>query len=262
MKKTNIFHNVKKALLAVLIAMLAVTIVTTASIGTGSEEDRVLDGASYISPNSVSDEVTVLEESSSTSSGSSNKDATGFIGEVQTETYSCNAFVNEADTTGKSVEKKQSKASTAINEEKATEKATKSTMTNESVDEDKTTAAAKKNVPFGSNRDINPDEYKKAGNEFIKSLHGVHVCPKLNKSNSCWVLTVNTFGNQNSLDDIIECVQIEYDENVKSKTIEQSDTFGMYIDYETRAREDLGSDVYYYTFYIFYLPNCCSATIR
>lgn len=114
-----------------------------------------------------------------------------------------------------------------------------------------------KNIPFGSNNDINPEEYKNKANNYLKSLSGVHVCSKLRKDNSCWVVTVNTFNNENAFDDIIECIQIEYEENVKAKVIEQSDSFGMYINYETRAREDLGPDVYYYTFHVFYMPNCC-----
>lgn len=114
-----------------------------------------------------------------------------------------------------------------------------------------------KNIPFGSNKDINPEEYKNKANNYLKSLSGVHVCSKLRKDNSCWVVTVNTFNNENAFDDIIECIQIEYEENVKAKVIEQSDSFGMYINYETRTREDLGPDVYYYTFYVFYMPNCC-----
>lgn len=81
----------------------------------------------------------------------------------------------------------------------------------------------------------------------------MEVSSALNKKNSCWTLTVNSFNNQKVLQDIKECAEIEYNECVNAGYLNRGAPIKMYVDYEAKARDDLGPGVCYYTFYIFYL---------
>ena len=131
-----------------------------------------------------------------------------------------------------------------------TEKAEKTTASNASV-----TAAAttKRQIPCGSNQDINPEQLKAEANKHLESFSNVEVSSALNKNNSCWTLTVNSFNNQKVLQDIKECAEIEYNECVNAGYLNRGAPIKMYVDYEAKARDDLGPGVCYYTFYIFYL---------
>ena len=130
------------------------------------------------------------------------------------------------------------------------EKAEKTTASNASV-----TAAAttKRQIPCGSNQDINPEQLKAEANKHLGSFSNVEVSSALNKKNSCWTLTVNSFNNQKVLQDIKECAEIEYNECVNAGYLNRGAPIKMYVDYEAKARDDLGPGVCYYTFYIFYL---------
>lgn len=138
---------------------------------------------------------------------------------------------------------------TTVKTEKS-EKAEKTTASNASV-----TAAAttKRQIPCGSNQDINSEQLKAEANKHLGSFNNVEVSSALNKNNSCWTLTVNSFNNQKVLQDIKECAEIEYNECVNAGYLNRGAPIKMYVDYEAKARDDLGPGVCYYTFYIFYL---------
>lgn len=114
-------------------------------------------------------------------------------------------------------------------------------------------ATTKRQIPCGSNQDINPMQLKASANNYLRTLEGVEVSSTLNKNNSCWTLTVNSFNNQKVLQDIKECAEIEYNECVSAGYLNRGSPIKMYIDYDVRQREDLGPGVCYYTFYIFYM---------
>lgn len=128
-----------------------------------------------------------------------------------------------------------------------TVKTEKTTASNASVT---TAATTKREIPCGSNQDINPEQLKAEANKHLGSFSNVEVSSTLNKNNSCWTLTVNSFNNQK---DIKECAEIEYNECVNAGYLNRGAPIKMYVDYEAKARDDLGSGVCYYTFYIFYL---------
>lgn len=131
-----------------------------------------------------------------------------------------------------------------------TKKTKKTTAPNGSV-----TAAAttKRQIPCGSNQDINPEQLKAEANKHLGSFSNVEVSSTLNKNNSCWTLTVNSFNNQKVLQDIKECAEIEYNECVNAGYLNRGAPIKMYVDYESKTRDDLGPGVCYYTFYILYL---------
>ena len=131
-----------------------------------------------------------------------------------------------------------------------TEKTEKTTASKASVTAAVTT---KRQIPCGSNQDINPEQLKAEANKYLGSFSNVEVSSTLNKNNSCWTLTVNSFNNQKVLQDIKECAEIEYNECVNAGYLNRGAPIKMYVDYESKARDDLGPGVCYYTFYIFYL---------
>lgn len=158
------------------------------------------------------------------------------------EKKSCPNNISKMKTTTVKTEKSEKS-------EKA-EKTEKTTASNASV-----TAAAttKRQIPCGSNQDINPEQLKAEANKHLRSFNNVEVSSALNKNNSCWTLTVNSFNNQKVLQDIKECAEIEYNECVNAGYLNRGAPIKMYVDYEAKARDDLGPGVCYYTFYIFYL---------
>lgn len=143
-----------------------------------------------------------------------------------------------------------SKMKTTTVKTEKTEKTEKTTASNASVT---TAATTKRQIPCGSNQDINPEQLKAEANKHLGSFSNVEVSSTLNKNNSCWTLTVNSFNNQKVLQDIKECAEIEYNECVNAGYLNRGAPIKMYVDYEAKARDDLGPGVCYYTFYIFYL---------
>lgn len=143
-----------------------------------------------------------------------------------------------------------SKMKTTTVKTEKTEKTEKTTASNASVT---TAATTKRQIPCGSNQDVNPEQLKAEANKHLGSFSNVEVSSTLNKNNSCWTLTVNSFNNQKVLQDIKECAEIEYNECVNAGYLNRGAPIKMYVDYEAKARDDLGPGVCYYTFYIFYL---------
>lgn len=234
-----------------LVALTTIGVAVTRQNKAKCKADEILGSEVFISCNDTTEEFREVPNESEIASESITEAVNIRIQETLKDTSS-NTETGKKESHSSDIPKTKTTTVKTVNAEntKKAEKAEKTTAPNTSV---AAVATTKRQIPCGSNQDINPTQLKASANNYIRTLEGVEVSSTLNKNNSCWTLTVNSFNNQKVLQDIKECAKIEYDECVSAGYLNRGSPIKMYIDYDVRQREDLGPGVCYYTFYIFYM---------
>lgn len=249
-------NNKKRTIIIIATTILAITfaviVFSNCSLKTAREEKEILN-------NYVSEETVNTDKNDTDAENNTEVDTAKAVGEVNVTEAS--TVIDNASLSKPAAPNAANNAKNNTNNANSKNKVpTTAKNSNQSTPPSATVVQeTQKRIPLGSNKDIDPEHIKQYALKYMSTLDGVHVCPKLNRGNSCWTGYDGTyhFTSDEFEERMIESIKWQYDENVDSGNVGCGKPFGMYIEYEKIPRDDIENGLCYYRFYVLYTNSCC-----